>query len=176
MATVNHLRGDYGEDKNWELHKSEIRTLNDLLDALNNTVDEAAGLVIKAGGSTLAKNGNKVRATVEGSKVSIAADTDMPALSGTITAEAHNVFGLFVDSSGTVTSVMGTEGSTLATVVLPDRPADNAMIGMIKVSPSQADFVGGTTLLDAADTNVEYIDTPGPQLLGKQRDTLTTEA
>jgi len=176
MAQYDLLRGDHGEDRLWDIHKGQIETLNEVLDCLNNIVMEEADLQIKAGGETVAKNGSAIRAMVEGSLVSISANTDMPALSGTVTAEKHNVFSIYIDANGVLTSSMGTEGDTLATVVLPTRPADKAQVGMGKVSPSGGSFIGGTTALDDATANTEYIDTPGPQLSNKQSHTLTVES
>lgn len=111
-----------------------------------------AGLVIKAGGSTLVKTGAAAYYGVaKGILVSVAASTDMPALVGTVANAAFNVFAFYINSDGTVTGQMGTAGSTLARVRFPITPAANAMLGFVIIHPTgTGNFVGGTTALDDA--------------------------
>lgn len=109
-----------------------------------------AGLVIKAGGSALAKSGaSAAYGLANGILQKIAASTDMPALSGTVVNATFNVFCFFIDSAGTVTSQMGTAGATLAAVKFPQIPNGSALVGFIIINPTgTGDFVGGTTALD----------------------------
>lgn len=129
-------------------------------DRLSSCATSSAGLVIKIGGSTLAKTGASVfQAVVQGKSIAIAAATDMPALTGlTITANKFNVACFFVDSSGTTSVAFGTEGATESAVVFPDFPVGKALIGYLVITHS-ATFTGGTTALDTATT--KYVSPVG---------------
>lgn len=119
----------------------------------NTQALNSAGLVIKAGGGTLAKIGaSDFYAIVGGKLVKIAAGTDMPALTGlNISAGKFNVVCFFVDASGTVTARLGTEGGAIGTVTFPDFPIDRALVGFLLITYASA-FTGGTTALDTATT------------------------
>ena len=119
-------------------------------DSLSTVALNSAGLVIKAGGSALVKTGGSdFYALVRGTLVKIASATDMAALSGTVTNAKFNVFCYFVDASGTKTTVMGTEGSTLGALKFPDFPLDKCLIGFTIINPTgTGNFVGGTTAID----------------------------
>lgn len=112
-----------------------------------------AGLLIKAGGGVLAKTGTGVfYATVGGRLVTIAASTDMPALTGlVITANSFNVACFFIDSASVVTVKFGVEGTALLSVTFPDFPVDKTLVGFLIITHS-ATFTGGTTALDTATT------------------------
>jgi len=134
--------------------------------AVTNYVLNTGALAIKAGSSALAKTVNTVYFLIDGSLFSKGA-ADMAALSGTVTADKFNVFVFTVDSAGTLSSHMGTEGSTLGGVVFPEIPEGEAVIGFVIVNPTgTGDFVGGTTELDDATVvpNAVYINTPFPFL------------
>ena len=113
----------------------------------------SAGLVISAGGSTLAKTGAAAfYCTASGVLVTIAAATNMPALTGiNFTANQFTVACFFVDSAGTRTVVGGTPGASLAAVKWPQFPAGKSLIGLLIITHS-ATFTGGTTALDTATT------------------------
>lgn len=131
-------------------------------DRLSSQTLASAGLVIFGAASALAKTGASATPAIAGGVLrSIAAATNMAALSGTTAQNRFNVYCFFIDSAGTLTTLMGTEGATLATVVFPQTPVGKAMIGFITVNPTAAAFVGGTTALDAAATNVVYVNTQG---------------
>jgi len=126
--------------------------LRALADRFSSCATSTAGLVIKAGGGTLAKTGAVAFAGVaSGVPVAIAAATDMPALVGTITAAKYNVFCFFIDSASTVTVAMGTEGATIAAVKFPPFPEGKALVGYLVITHSST-FTGGTTALDTATT------------------------
>ena len=136
-----------------------------LQSAVTDVLLSTGGLAIKAGASALVKAATLCKAWVNGTLVSIAANTDMAALSGTVAADLFNVYVFYVNSAGTLASAMGTAGATLGAVVFPTIPADSAVIGFIIVNPTgTGDFVGGTTALDDATVvpNVVYVNTPFP--------------
>lgn len=136
---------------------SDRRALSQLLEpvvgTLNTQALTTAGLVIKAGTSTLAKTGSAAfYALVGGRLLTIAGSTDMPALTGlTITANSFNVACFFVNASGTVSVKFGTEGTSLGRVKFPDFPLGQALVGFLIITHSST-FTGGTTALDTATT------------------------
>lgn len=135
-----------------------------LADRLNSVSLTSAGLVIKTTSSPLVKNGTAWYGLADGKLVTKAANTDMAALSGTVTNAAYNVFAHFVDSAGTLSTVMGVEASTLAGVVAPEKPIGSALIGYTIIHPTgTGNFVGGTTAIDNATVvpNVAYINAVG---------------
>lgn len=146
-------------------HRAAVQSVvNPMADRISTQLLGSAGLVIKTGGSAIVKGGSAFYASVLGKLVTKAANTDMAALSGTVTNAKFNVFAFFIDGSGTLTSAMGTEGATLAAVVPPPIPVGKAMIGMAVINPTgTGNFVGGTTPLDDATVvpNAAYINTVG---------------
>ena len=127
--------------------------LNALADRMSSQALTSAGLVIKAGGGVLAKSGAAIfYAVADGKHVSIAAGTDMPALTGlSIGAGKFNVAVFYIDSAGTVTVGFGTEGATAAAVKFPQTPEKKAIVGYLMITYASA-FTGGTTALDTATT------------------------
>lgn len=124
--------------------------VNPIGDRLSSQPLASAGLVIFGAGSPLAKTGAAVfYALAKGALVKIAAATSMPALVGTVANATFNVFYFFVDANSVVTSQMGGAGTTLATVVHPQTPVGQSVVGFIIVNPTGTGaFVGGTTNLD----------------------------
>jgi len=150
-ALINELRTDHGTFK---------ATVDSARSRLLYCMLTAAGLAIKAGGSTLVKAGNDCYAMVDGIR-KIAADTDMAALSGTVTNGRHNVYAFFVDNTGNLTSAMGTEGLNPRYIDFPAVPENAACIGFVLINPTgTGDFVGGTTPLDDGTVipNAVYVD------------------
>ena len=132
--------------------KALLPLLSALADRMSSQATSTAGLVIKAGGGVLAKIGSVAFAGVaSGVPVAIAAATDMPALTGTITANKFNVYCFFVDSASVVTVAQGTEGATLAAVKFPPFPVGKALVGYLVVTNSST-FTGNSTALDTATT------------------------
>lgn len=140
-------------------------TLN-FADRLKSRMLASAGLVIKAGGSAVVKTGASAsQAIANGVLRSIAAATDMAALSGSVTNAKFNVYCFFIDSAGTLTSAMGTEGATLAAVLFPAFPAGKACIGFTIINPTgTGPYVGGTTALDDVTVipNAVHVSVVGP--------------
>lgn len=145
------------------INKSALRPLlSGLVDRLSSQTLASAGLLIFGASSALAKTGGSATpAIANGVLLSIAASTSMAALVGTTAQNTFNVYAFFVDQVGALTSSMGAAGTTLSAVKFPPIPAGKAMIGFITVNPTSAAFVGGTTALDAASTNVVYVNTVG---------------
>jgi len=148
----------------WLANVSDARTkeclrppLAALADRMSSCMTQSAGLIIKAGGGVLAKTsslttGGVCSGVVQGVPVSIAASTDMTALTGlTITANSFNVACFFIDSASTVTVAFGTEGTTLALVKFPEFPVGKALVGYLIITHN-ATFTGNSTALDAATT------------------------
>ena len=120
---------------------------------INSVATATAGLVIAAGASPLARTGTTAfRGTVNGRQVTIAASTNLPALTGlTIAANRFNVACFFIDAAGAVTVAFGTEGATAAAVVFPDFLVNRCLVGFLLITHS-ATFTGNTTALDTATT------------------------
>lgn len=141
------------------------KVLTGIYNRLNSVCLTSAGLAIKAGGGVLVKTGAApTTLSVEGRLASIAAATDMPALSGTVVNATFNVFVFSQDRAGTRYTTMGTAGATLAAVKFPTIPDTRTIIGFIVVNPTgTGNFVGGTTALDNATVapNVVYNNTVG---------------
>jgi hypothetical protein len=124
-----------------------------LADRYSTVPLNTAGLVIKAGGSALAKTGAAdFYAIVTGKLVKIAAAADMTALTGlVITAANFNVACFFIDSAGVVTVAFGTQATAIGGVVFPIFPFNKALVGFLLITHSST-FTGGTTALDTATT------------------------
>ena len=133
--------------------RKALKTILDaIVDRASTRMASTAGLVIKAGASALVKTGaSACHLFVDGKLATIAAATDMPALSGTVTNAKFNVYVYYQDSAGVRTSVMGTEGASLTAVVFPQTPRQKAIIGFTIINPTgTGGFVGGTTAIDDA--------------------------
>lgn len=144
---------------NTQMQNAVRPVLNAIGDRVSTQSLTSAGLVIKTGGSALAKTGaSAYYGVVKGKLVTVGAGVDMPALSGTITAGKYNVFCFFIDSASTVTSVKGIEGAAIGKVVFPSIPEGKAMIGFLLITYAST-FTGGTTALDTATT--VYVNTVG---------------
>jgi len=142
--------------------QADLTVLND---RLKSQLLGSGGLAIKGAGQAVAKAATAFYAFANGVLLTKAADTDMAALSGTVTNAAFNVYAFYVDSGGTLTSAMGTEGASLAAIVFPAVPANKACIGFVIINPTgTGNFVGGTTALDDATVvpNAVYVNTPYP--------------
>ena len=151
---------DYGD-------QSALRPiLQNMADRLSCVTHQSAALRIKGGSASAIVQSNAVwSGFVSGLLVTKASSTDMAALSGTVTNAKFNVFVFYIDSAGTLTSQMGTEGATLAAVVFPTIPAGKTVIGYVTINPTgTGNFVGGTTVLDdgTVTPNAVFVNTVGP--------------
>lgn len=148
--------------------REDSRNLFLILEGIYNRLSSAclssAGLVIKTGGSAIVKSANIIYATANGVLLTKAANTDMAALSGTVTNAMFNVFVFTVSSAGTLYTQMGTEGATLAAVKWPTLDQKRAIIGFVIINPTgTGNFVGGTTAIDDATVvpGAVYANTQG---------------
>lgn len=133
------------------------------VNALLNT-----GAVAISATKTLAKIANTVYYTIDGNLVK-KTTANFGAFSGTVVNATFNVFALMGDSAGTLTTLMGTAGATLADVVFPTIPSTKCLIGFIIINPTgTGNFVGNTTDLDDATVvpNAVYIDAVGSRGFG----------
>lgn len=147
-----------------KLFRSILTDLTYHADRLRSQTLGSAGLTIKAVGSAVVKAASAFYAVANGVPVTKTANTDMAALSGSVTNAKFNVFCFFIDSAGTLTSSMGTEGATLAAITWPTFPANKACIGFVVINPTgTGPFVGGTTALDDVTVvpNAAYVNTVG---------------
>lgn len=138
-----------------------------IADRLSTQSLSSAGLVIGGTTKLTARTSASLvyYASVKGKILTKATSTEMATLSGTVTADAFNVYCFFIDSAGTLTSAMGTEAATLAAVTFPPFPEGKALVGFIAVNPTgTGNFVGGTTALDDGTVvpNTVYVSPTGP--------------
>jgi hypothetical protein len=124
----------------------------------------SGALAITGAGSTTAKIGSVIYGVANGAIYTKAANTNMPALVGTVTNTKFNVFVFSIDKAGNLTTQIGLEGSALNTVVMPEPIFNNAIIGFVIINPTgTGNFVGGTTALDDATVvpNAVYVNVTG---------------
>ena len=117
--------------------------------------------VIKAGSSALAKTGATLMlANVNGTLVSVAASTDLPAFVGSIATLKAAAWPFYIDSAGTVT--IGTKTADAADAVtalklIEATPTNKALLAIIVVlNGAGTTWVGGTTALDSASVTTTY--------------------
>lgn len=129
-------------------------------DRMTSVALTSAGLVINAASSPIVKTGATATTVIaNGVLVSITAATQMPALVGTISQNNFGGWAFFVDSGGNLSSLFMNQASTLAGVTFPQFPVGKALLGFVYLNPTSANFVGGTTALDAASTNAVFVST-----------------
>ena len=129
------------------------RIMKSPINALSSQPLTSAGLVIHGAASLVAKTGAAAfYAVANGVLVTIAAATDMPALTGiNAPAGGYNVACFYIDSASVVTALGGTSAATLGGVIFPTPPDGKALVGFLIITYASA-FTGGTTALDTATT------------------------
>lgn len=139
--------------------------LNAIGDRMGSQSLSSAGLSIKTAASPIVKTGAAIYYGIANQRLlSIAVNTDLPALVGTVANATFNVFVFYTDQTNTRTTAIGTASTTLLGVRFPSTPLGSAILGFIIVNPTgTGPFVGGTTALDDATVvpNVAYINTQG---------------
>ena len=142
----------------WQLLGSYLVSL---ADRMGNRTISSAGLT--ANGALL-RAGSAFHSLLNGRIVAKAANSDT-ALSGTVVNATHNVFALFIDSAGTLTTAMGVAGASLSAVIFPPVPVGKACVGYVHINPTgTGNFVGGTTTLADGTVvpNAVYVNVIGP--------------
>jgi hypothetical protein len=136
--------------------------LEALIDRYSSQALTSAALAINGAGATFAKTtATPTWACAKGMLVAIPAGTAMPPPTGlVIPANGVGLFCCFTDSAGNLTTAIGTPGTSYATVGWPQFPKGNALIGIVVIFNPNG-FTGGTTALDAAGGNVNYISPVG---------------
>jgi hypothetical protein len=122
---------------------------------------ERAAIAASVGATTCKIGAVDWYGIAQGKLQKIAAATVLPALVGTISQNKFNVYCFYVDAAGTVTSQMGTEGTTKDLIVWPIRPIGKTLIGAAMFNPTTAPFIGGTTNADAANTFIVGLNVLG---------------
>lgn len=135
--------------------------LEGMTDALSCQSMERAAIAASTGAVTCKIGAVDWYGIAQGKLQKIAAATVLPALSGTIAQNTFNVYCFYVDAAGTVTSQMGTAGATKDLIKWPIRPVGKTLVGAAMFNPTSAAFIGGTTLADAANTNIVGLNTMG---------------
>ncbi len=152
------LEGVHPQKSQWNLRKIFLPTI----DRLSSQPLTSAGLLVSGTGSGVtAKIGAAdFYASVAGRLVTIAAGTDMPALTGiNMTAAYFNVVCFYVDGASVVTALGGTQAAALGGVIFPEPPMNKALVGFLIITYASA-FTGGTTGLATATT--VYVSPLGP--------------
>lgn len=138
---------------------------NALADRYGACMLGSAGIVINGAGNANARTGATPVYAVAGNNgnglVNIPANTVLTVPVATTPQNTFNVCVFYISVAGTITGAWGTPAPTLAGVVWPNTPVGQAIIGGFTVNPTTAAFIGGTTLLDAANTNVVYFSPQG---------------
>ena len=88
-------------------------------DRLSTHCLTSAGLTNQTGSSAVVKAGSAFTLLRRGVLVTKTANTDMAALSGTVTNAAFNVYAFFIDSGATSRARWARKSATLAAVVMP---------------------------------------------------------
>lgn len=140
-----------------------------LLSRVNTVLLASAGLAIKAGSSAIVKAASAIIANVNGVLVRKAANTDMPALVGTLATAKSAAWPFYIDGSGTLTTGAKTADAAshdAALALVPIVPLGLAQIGILLLdNATGSNFVGGTTALDVGSLTATYYNTPGPVVM-----------
>jgi hypothetical protein len=124
-----------------------------------NLLFNSGALAIVGAGNTAAKTANTIDYCVGGVYATKAAAT-WAVLAGTILQNNFGGWVFTVDVAGTTASRFMNQGTTLALMTWPVIPASETVVGWVRLNPTTAAFIGGTTLLDAANTNAVYVNAP----------------
>lgn len=143
--------------------ETALTTLQKVQSALQDSIFTSAAIAIGTT-TTKVKTATATKFFINDVYGNLAVTDDFWTLAGTVTNAKFNVFLLYITSAGVAGMVMGTEGATRATVVMPALPANCAPVGLLEINPTgTGNFVGGTTALGDATVvpNAVYINTPG---------------
>lgn len=139
--------------------------LGDLQAAAADLTLNSAGLTIGSSSKPKVKIANTTYYLIDGVLYSKTTAEITLTTANNVANAKYNVLVLSIDTAGTVTVTNGTEAATLAAVVFPTIPSNQAVLGFVIIHPSgTGGFVGGTTDLDDATVvpNAVYVQTPFP--------------
>ena len=107
------------------------------------------GLRVKGGSaSAIVQNENVFEAIVADVLVR-KAQSDMPALVGTVVTTAFGLWVFTMDAAGTTAVTALASGATIGAIQVPSIATDVVLLGGLLVNPTgTGSFVGGTTVLD----------------------------
>lgn len=128
--------------------------LRPILNGLGNLAScfplNSAAIAITGAGTTTVSNTAAFTYIANGGLSTLAIDTVLSALAGTVAQNTFNVFCFYINLAGVMTTSMGSAGPTLNAVEFPSTPQGSVMIGFIHINPTGGAFVGGITHLDDA--------------------------
>jgi hypothetical protein len=175
---LNHALPIFRDSKFGDLIVAVLAAINGLVAAGSSSVLNSAGLAIKAGGSALAKTANLVLVNINGVYLR-KAPADLPALVGNLATAKSAAWPFYIDAAGTFhTGAKTADVAThdLALAAVPAVPAGYAQLGILVLdNATGANFVGGTTALDAASLTATYYNAVGamPSATASVRDLVT---
>jgi hypothetical protein len=138
------------------------RVLQDVYNRFRSVALTTAGLVINGAANPAARTGASITYfSVEGKPLSVAANTVLPAFTGTVANALFCPYVFTIDKSGTTYIQQGTAGATLAASRFPEIAADRAIVGVVIINPTVGTFTGGTSALDSTAANAVYISPVG---------------
>lgn len=138
------------------------RILGDIYNRLRSVALTTAGLVINGAANAAARTGASITYVIaEGKPLSIAANTVLPAFTGTVANNTVCPYVFTVDKTGTTYIQKGTAGATLASAVFPELDPSRAILGVVIIAPTSGTFTGGTSALDGTAANAVYISPVG---------------
>lgn len=131
-------------------------------------------LAISGAGAATIKTTNAYTVKIDGAVSAVAAAT-LAAIPATVTVPlvSTSSIGIYVNAAGTASYVQGTTvtnaslaaNTIYSTNLLPGEVPGKALIGWAIIKCASAvTFTGGTTLLDAANLTVTYLDKPALSL------------
>lgn len=132
---------------------------------IGNGIFNSGGLAIGSGSKKKIKIANTVYAIVNSVLVAKTTAELTLTTAHNVSNAAFNILVVSMDSAGTCTVTAGTEGASLAAVVVPTIPQTNVVLGFVIINPTgTGGFVGGTTDLDDGTVvpNAVYVNTVYP--------------
>ena len=148
--------------------KDLTKLLEGVMSALSSRTIDTPVLAIGSSSTAKVLITNAVLVFVNGKIVlvpaSTTAGTEAP-LTGTIADGYINMYGIYVDAAGTLSSALGTPtliANGIGGVIPPPTPLKKTCLGYVTVSTTGAAFTGGTTALSAGTATDLYYNVAGP--------------
>lgn len=92
-----------------------------------------------------------------------------------VTAGTYALVAAYRSAASAHAVIAGTAGATLGAATMPIVPAGNIPYGLIRLAPTDTDFVGGTTELDATNANAVFWNLSGSSPIAVQTAQITRE-